>query len=58
MLEAALYYESKANNLGRSYISEVDRSKNIIAQTPELYPIKKYNIRHCIEFQEIGNYRR
>jgi plasmid stabilization system protein ParE len=48
MLEAASYYESKANNLGRSYISEVERSKNIIAQTPELYPIKKYDIRHCI----------
>jgi len=48
MLEAASYYESKAENLGRRYIFEIERSKNIIINNPELYPILKYNIRRCI----------
>lgn len=48
MLEAASYYESKAENLGRRYISEIERSKNIIINNPKLYPILKYDIRRCI----------
>ncbi len=48
MLEAASYYESKAKNLGRRLISEIERSNNIINDNPELYPVLKYDIRRCI----------
>ena len=45
MLEAALYYQSKAAGLGVDFLSEVERAVKSIAESPNTWPILEGELR-------------
>lgn len=45
MLEAALYYQSKASGLGVVFLSEIQRAVKSIAESPNTWPILKGDLR-------------
>ena len=45
MLEAALYYESKASRLGVDFLSEVERAVKSIAESPNTWPVIQSELR-------------
>ena len=45
MLEAAIYYQSRASGLGIDYLSEVERAVQAIAESPNRWPIIEGELR-------------
>lgn len=45
MLEASLYYQSKASGLGVDFLSEVERAVKSIAESPNTWPILEGELR-------------
>lgn len=45
MLEAALYYQSKASGLGIDYLSEIERAVDAIAESPYTWQILEGDLR-------------
>jgi len=46
MLEAAQYYERQSKGLGSSFLLEIQDAIDDIANSPETWPITRYDIRH------------
>ncbi|MDZ4383544.1 MAG: type II toxin-antitoxin system RelE/ParE family toxin [Thermodesulfovibrionia bacterium] len=45
ILEAAIYYQSRASGLGIDYLSEVERAVQAIAESPNRWPIIEGELR-------------
>ncbi|MEW6173534.1 MAG: type II toxin-antitoxin system RelE/ParE family toxin [Bacillota bacterium] len=45
ILEAAIYYESRASGLGIDYLSEVERAVQAVADSPHTWPIIEGELR-------------
>jgi len=45
MIEAAMYYESRASGLGVDYLSEIERAVSAIAESPGAWPIIEDKLR-------------
>jgi len=48
MMEAAAYYESQQEDLGKRFLSAVQDSLNRIQINPSLYPIVHLDVRQCL----------
>jgi plasmid stabilization system protein ParE len=45
MLDAAMYYESKAHMLGEDFLDRVDAAVSDIVENPQRWPIVRFNVR-------------
>ncbi len=48
MLEAATYYETQQENLGKRFLTSVQDTLNRIRINPLLYPIVELDVRRCV----------
>lgn len=48
MMEAAVYYESQQEDLGKRFLSAVQDALNRIQINPNLYPIVHRDVRQCL----------
>ena len=48
MMEAAVFYETQQQDLGKRFLSMVQESLNHIQINPNLYPVIHLDVRRCI----------
>lgn len=48
MIEAAVYYESRQENLGKRFLASVQDAINSIMINPLLYPVVDLDVRRCL----------
>ncbi|MCL5279489.1 MAG: type II toxin-antitoxin system RelE/ParE family toxin [Planctomycetes bacterium] len=48
MIEAAIYYENRQEDLGKRFLASVQDAINSIAINPRLFPVVDLDVRRCL----------
>ncbi len=48
MIEAAVYYESRQEDLGKRFLASVQDAINSLLISPRLYPVVDLDVRRCL----------